>query len=207
MSCDFIRPVLTQNEAPGTYHHHFNGGRKGAAAAAARASVAARAARAGNAGGSAAAAPAAGAPVVVPMLMSPIVVATPRSATVPLNIRMNLAHNLESPPDVPSGKHALALAAASAIATAIHGMGIMGSVMTPQLASKIAVASGQQASGLGQSATYATLGTARGAIERGEDLGVALTSSRGHVRRDDSQELLHSTLSQVRTLRGLQCLE
>ena len=73
---------------------------------------------------------------------------------------MNLAHNLESPPTVPSGRHALALAAASATATAIEGMRIMGSVMTPQLASKIAVASGQQASGLGQSATYATLGTA-----------------------------------------------
>jgi hypothetical protein len=207
----FIWAGLTQFRAPEKYNHRFGGGRKAAAAAAARASVAARAAaRDGNAGGgSAAAAPAAGAPVVVPMLSqtSPITVATSRSATVPLNIRMNLAHNLESPPTVPSGRHALALAAASATPTAIEGMDIMGSVMTPQLASKIAVASGQQASGLGQSATYATLGTARGAIERGDDLGVALTSARGHVRRFDSQELLHSTLSQVRTLRGFQSLE
>ncbi len=80
-----------------------------------------------------------------------------------------------------------------ATATAIDGMGIMGSVMTPQLASKIAVASAAQASSLGLSATYATLATARGAIKRCGDVGLALTSLRGHVRHDDSQKFLHSS--------------
>jgi hypothetical protein len=39
---------------------------------------------------------------------------------------MNFAHNRDSPPDVPTAKHAMALAAGSATATAIDGMGIMG---------------------------------------------------------------------------------